>query len=45
MLATSLPETRRRFLAHFSGIGLGSTLVPAWQDLSRHHLAHPNLDA
>lgn len=24
----ALPETRRRFLAHFSGIGLGSTLLP-----------------
>jgi Asp-tRNA(Asn)/Glu-tRNA(Gln) amidotransferase A subunit family amidase len=28
MTALPLTETRRRFLAHFSGIGLGSTLAP-----------------
>ena len=25
---SSLDETRRRFMTHFAGIGLGSTLVP-----------------
>ena len=25
---SSIADTRRRFMAHFAGIGLGSTLVP-----------------
>ena len=28
MESLAVAETRRRFLAHFTGIGLGSTLVP-----------------